>query len=452
MGPTAVLVRVALAVVFLVSGVAKLADREGTKQAVAGFGVPAALVSTTALALAPVELLVAALLVWTPSATAGLVAALALLAAFTAAVVVALASGRRPECHCFGRIGGADISLRTVARNAVLATLAAAGLYSLVTPEVDLSTAEAQAGTAGGLVLAGGVLLAEGVAGRAARRARDRQDAAAFEEGMAGGRPVRTAPPFRVPTLAGADTSLDELLAPGLPLLLVFLSPGCGPCRSLRPAVTWWAEVYAGRLTVAIVGGGGAGPNAAAYEDGVPSSLQVLLDDDNAILDAYGVIGTPAAVLVDPDRVIRGGVVAAGELLVRRLLAAGLAGTEPDTGHQQIEGVAASSLSLTSIPRPRQTVTSHQQPEQTVLVDEAVGASVSLNPIGGVVWSVIDGRSSLEEIVTDLAEVFDAQVDVVGQDVLKLVRSLGRSGMLEGVAAEQVSQDVDAVDQPEPAR
>ena len=117
----ALLACVALATIFVVSGVAKLADRDGTREAVAGFGVPPSLVRPVALGLAPAEIVVAVLVLVPATAAVGLVLALGLLLAFTAAVVIALRAGRRPECHCFGRIGGADVSARTVVRNLALA-------------------------------------------------------------------------------------------------------------------------------------------------------------------------------------------------------------------------------------------------------------------------------------------------------------------------------------------
>lgn len=447
MGPTTVLAAVALATVFVVSGLAKLADRDGTRQAVTGFGVPTRFVTLIAFALAPAELVVAVLLVWPATTAVGLVGAGLLLAAFTAAVIVAMLTGRRPECHCFGRIGGADVSVRTVLRNVALIALAGVGLVSLRSPELELTAGEAMAGIGAGLAVAGLVLLGEGMAGRAARRARARRDEAAYERGMAGGRPDAEAPEFRVGTLDGAEVSLTELLSPGLPLLLVFLSPGCGPCRTLRPAVTRWAEVYAGRLTVAVVGSGGLGANAAAYDDQVPQ-VAVLLDEDDTLRVAYGVRGTPAAVLVEPTGQLRGGVVASGERLVRRLLAAALAGAEFDTGHHDHahdSGVPADTIGLSSTPFPRRTVTAHQVQDDTILVDEAEGSSLSLDRIGAVVWSVLDGESALDEIVADLADVFGTGADVIGPDVLDMVRSLGRAGMLEGVAAEAVPDEIEPV-------
>src|SRR5262249_32149665 len=61
-----------------------------------------------------------------PSSTrwaAGIVA-LALLLAFCAAMGFAMARGKRPECHCFGRLHSEPIGWQTFARNGALIGLA----------------------------------------------------------------------------------------------------------------------------------------------------------------------------------------------------------------------------------------------------------------------------------------------------------------------------------------
>lgn len=433
-------VRVALATVFVVSGIAKLSDRNGTRQAVAGFGVPARLVASVAVLLAPAELVVALLLLVTPTAAVGLTVALMLLAGFTVAVLLALKAGRRPECHCFGRIGGADISGRTVARNAVLAGLAALGLVALAREGSALSDGSFVAAAIGGLVMATVVLLAEGLSGRAARRQREREDEAAYEAAQPAVARV-SAPRFTLDTPAGTTMSLDDLLAPGLPVLLITLSPGCGSCVRLRPDVAQWAQVLSPRVTVAVLAIGTPEANQRAYE-AVPH-LPVLLDDQE-VSQQLGTTATPSAVVIGADGVVASPV-AGGETLVRRLLASTLAGAEvgePAEGGDAEDGESgtpADELDLDSVVRPRGTVAVHQIGESTVLLDTTTGGTVAVDQIGALVWSVLDGTSRLDEIVADIADVFGAPVEAVGPDVLALVQSLGRAGLLSGVAPEATS-------------
>ncbi|MFZ0325080.1 MAG: MauE/DoxX family redox-associated membrane protein, partial [Actinomycetes bacterium] len=122
----ALIARLALAVTFAVSAVAKLRDREGARQAVADFGVPESLVAIVAVALAPLELASAVLLMTTDLGVVG-GAALggAMLLAFTVAIVVNLQRGNRVDCHCFGAMSTKPLSWWSVGRNAALLVLAA---------------------------------------------------------------------------------------------------------------------------------------------------------------------------------------------------------------------------------------------------------------------------------------------------------------------------------------
>ena len=129
--------RLSIAVVLIVSAIAKLADRHGLRRAMSEFGIPEVLARPAGLLLPAVELAVALALLPARSAWWAAVGALSLLLLFTSAVVGNIARGRRPECHCFGTLSSRPVSWRTVARNlalvAVAAVLVAAGPASLLT-------------------------------------------------------------------------------------------------------------------------------------------------------------------------------------------------------------------------------------------------------------------------------------------------------------------------------
>ena len=434
---------VALATVFTVSALAKLLDRPATREAVVAFGVPEPLAGSVAALLPPAELATAFLLVIPGTRLLGVLAAGLLLAGFTGAVLLALATGRRPDCRCFGRLGGADISGRTLARNAVLLTLVAVGgLGLLADPNDDVPPAWA---LGLGALVAAAVLGAEALAGRAARRRRDAADEAAFERGAE----QTVAPPFHAPNLVGGTTSLGDLLAAGRPLLIVTLSPGCGPCKRLRPDVASWATLFADRLTVAVLATGDLSVNQKAYAEW--PHLPVLVDE-GGVRRSLGTTGTPSAVVVAPDGRLASGV-AAGERLVRRLLVTALTGAEPVEGPGEPqefpeEWPTADQIDLAAVVGRRPGVEQHALGEGTMLLHPASGASVVLDRTGALVWSVIDASSPLEEIVHDLVEVFDVPVEVVGRDVLMLTRSLAQAGLLHGVrpapaAAASVTGRVD---------
>ncbi len=75
-----------LALVFLVAGVSKLADRAGSRQAIVDFGLPSPLATPLGILLPLAELTVAAALIPTPTAWWGAAAALALLLAAAAGI------------------------------------------------------------------------------------------------------------------------------------------------------------------------------------------------------------------------------------------------------------------------------------------------------------------------------------------------------------------------------
>ena len=118
--------RVALALVFGAAAVGKLVDRRGTVAAAEDLGVPAGMAGPVAGLLPVAELAVAVALAgaWGPSAVVGAAAGLFLLALMTCLVVLNLRQGRRPPCHCFGRVDDAPIGTGTVVRNLALMALA----------------------------------------------------------------------------------------------------------------------------------------------------------------------------------------------------------------------------------------------------------------------------------------------------------------------------------------
>jgi uncharacterized membrane protein YphA (DoxX/SURF4 family) len=119
--------RFLLSSLFLMAGVAKLARRGEVERAVRNYELlPARLVRPVARVLGPAEVAGGILLavgLATP-AVAGLLAAL--LATFTAAVVVNLLRGRDIDCGCFGLVAERRIGWPTVLRNGALAGCAIA--------------------------------------------------------------------------------------------------------------------------------------------------------------------------------------------------------------------------------------------------------------------------------------------------------------------------------------
>lgn len=345
--------RLSLAAVFAVSGVAKLADRPGSRRAIVGFGVPDRLAAPLAVLLPVAELAVAVALIPRGSAWGGAVGALGLLLLFCAGMGVNMALGRAPDCHCFGQLYSEPIGWPTLARNGVLA-----GVAGFVVWQGGADPGASAVAWLRGLTIAEGVGLALGMAalglGAAALwlslqlvaqqgRMFVRMDGLDVRIAEGPGLPVPAgphapsipspglpvgspAPAFSLPGLHGETATLDSLRALGKPVLLVFTDPACGPCAALMPDLGRWQLEHAAALTVALVSRGTPEANHAKSAEHHLSHL--LVQKDFEVMEAYLAPGTPSAVLVRPDGRI-GGPVATGVDGIRALVVHGTGGPAP---------------------------------------------------------------------------------------------------------------------------
>ena len=119
------LARIALGVLFLASGALKLRDPSWPSAARA-MGAP----RWTVPFVAPVEIVLGACLAAGVAEPWPAWLALAVLAAFSAALARVLRHpvGERPACACFGRWSAKPVGVSSVVRNGVLAVLAVAAL------------------------------------------------------------------------------------------------------------------------------------------------------------------------------------------------------------------------------------------------------------------------------------------------------------------------------------
>ncbi len=74
---------------------------------------------------------------------------------------------------------------------------------------------------------------------------------------------------------------------------------------------------------------------------------------------------------------------------------------------------------------------------ESLLLDPASGETHLLDAPGTVIIASLDGRSTLAEIADDIAEIVGADAEIVRNDVLDLVTTLGASGLIEGVERDQ---------------
>jgi peroxiredoxin len=366
MGTAMFVARLFLALVFVVAGITKLADREGSLRAIVDFGVPTALAAPLGLLLPLGELAVAATLLPASTAWWGAVGALALLSVFIVGISINLARGRKPDCHCFGQLHSAPAGWKTLVRNGALTAVAAfvvwEGYEGAAGPSAlswlgALSTAQL-VGLSGGVVvlalLAGQwTFLVHLLRQNGRLLVRLETVEATLAEGgsvlgpsqngtpvpQAEGLPVGSeAPQFSLSGLHGETLTLEALRSSGKPLMMLFTDPGCGPCNALLPDVGRWQEEHAKKLTLSLVSRGEVEENKTkASEHGLSN---VLLQKDWEVSESYEVRGTPSAVLISPDGKVASPV-AGGDEGIRGLLsyAVGEGAQLPMQPHQhQAEG------------------------------------------------------------------------------------------------------------------
>jgi len=303
MGTAVLGARILLAVVFATAGMGKLLDLPGSRDALRGFGVAEPLVRPIGLLLPLAELATAVALVAHPSAQWGGLAALLLLLAFIAGIANAMRRGRAPDCHCFGQIHSEPAGRSTLARNGVLAALAAFVLVegpgpSLVQWISDRTGAELVAtalGITAFVFAALSFFLWRDKRDLTLRLTNARIDLNARPPGL----PVGSlAPDFSLASTTGGEVSLRQLRARGRPVGLIFVSPDCGPCSELFPEVIRWQRTLAGGITLAFVSTGSPEDNRKAVGN---DATEVLLQEDFEVGTSYRVAATPTAVVVGAD-------------------------------------------------------------------------------------------------------------------------------------------------------
>jgi methylamine dehydrogenase accessory protein MauD len=289
--------RIVLAGVFIVAGLAKLADVGGSRRAAAEFGVPGRLAGAVGIGVPVVEIATAIALVPRTTGRWGAVAALVLLTVFAAAIANSLRAGAAPDCHCFGQLHSRPAGPATLIRNVVLAAAAAA----LVVAGPGSTLATVAPGVAA--AIAGGVIAVVVVAaqwslllGLLRQNGRLLERVAALEARLPapGGEVGSTAPALMLPNADGVPTALRP--AHGERTLLVFTDPGCGPCNALLPEIGTWQR---GDLNVAVIAGGTpAEARANREEHGIDT---VLIDEERRAFAAFAIDGTPSGILLGAD-------------------------------------------------------------------------------------------------------------------------------------------------------
>jgi thiol-disulfide isomerase/thioredoxin/uncharacterized membrane protein YphA (DoxX/SURF4 family) len=311
-----ILGRVVLSAVFAVAGISKLASFSQSRESAVEFGVPSPFALPFMVALISCELAVAIALIPAPSAWYAAIVALTLFALFSGVIAANLIKGKRPTCNCFGQLHPTEIGWPTFARNILLAAIAAlvvaeptAARTSLFTWTHELNTMQAVSlaaiAIATALLVAIVALLLQVV--RQQGRMLLRFDAIEHHLGVVtdqapapvGLQPGSPAPAFALRLLDGRELSLEELLQPKKPALLVFSNPSCGPCQELLPQIAQWQQEFAEKLSIALLSEGSAEDNRSKF--GSSGLAKILLQKQRETAEAYQVYATPSAVMIAPN-------------------------------------------------------------------------------------------------------------------------------------------------------
>jgi hypothetical protein len=325
LGMTVLGARLFLLGVLGVAALAKFADRARFQTMLRdSFSVPRRLLPVVSIAVPAVELIVAAALVPSASARWAAIAAGALLAGFTGALLLARARGAA-DCNCFGASRYSRIGRAALVRNIVLLCLA--GLVGGAGPGASATSWLAQPSTTA-LLTAAGLIYAAGLGllawfvwellrqqGRLLRRL-DSLEAASgqvdIQHAATETLPVlpraqvgERAPELGLATIDGADREASQSDRS----LRVFFDPGCGPCTAILPTVAALARDPSRPVDIVPIASGDAEDiRATAVEHGLTG---VLWDPERTAANAHGIAGTPAAVLVQDGRIAWTGLGAA---------------------------------------------------------------------------------------------------------------------------------------------
>ena len=320
------LIPITLVIVLVVSAIAKARVPSATASAVRLLRLPPAINGGWVARWLPgSEIVLAATMLspWLPLARLASVAALLLFLAYWVIIARAMTFQPRPSCGCFGQIGDQRVTWRTLVRNTLL--LAGAGVFVWMTWSQDSTVWSVLAGATGRelAILWSAAYLAvvvwfivsppgSGEHWWRRRRAPEQEEVEHSEVGHSdtGADELEY---VRVPIPDGFlldpdrnAVSLHELIMTG-PVLLVFVSCGCGSTRLSWERLDAWAHAIP-RVQV-------LGVETRPIGDlGIPGIAPRLFHDPaGKAWEALQIPGTSSAVLLGADGLLAGGPVHGNE-------------------------------------------------------------------------------------------------------------------------------------------
>ncbi len=273
--------RLALSAVTLISGLGKLVDPAGGRQAMADFGLPSRWVDPAARLLPAFEIALSLAVLLNPTATWACAGLAGLFLVFSLGIANLLRQDKAPPCNCFGAVHSEPVSSWTFIRALGLAGLSLVG-FVLPVYRLPLATA---------LVT---YLSAAGVNYLVAKRMQKERET----------KLNRLRVGQRIPALQlDNGTWLQDVLPDQDKSLLFLTSPRCGPCRQLKDSLAQYRDRIAADLRIVEIR-----EAVDSMPDEDPTSLPVSSNDFKRFLSP-----TPGALLVDRTGTILTPPVAGGE-------------------------------------------------------------------------------------------------------------------------------------------
>jgi thiol-disulfide isomerase/thioredoxin/uncharacterized membrane protein YphA (DoxX/SURF4 family) len=328
------LIRLFLAAIFIVAGVGKLLDLEGSKKSVIAFGTPEDLAKTMSIAIPFAEIVFGVCLLFISTAWIGSVGVFLFLLVFIGGMIWQLAQGNAPDCHCFGAIHSEPVSKKSLTRNIVFALLAlilvAQGRNQGVSI-ADLSNENALQlffGIATVGFLGAVVFYLKKISEQQTQIMRRIEvleltsSAGELVEHEHNTNPYESlpigspAPDFDLPDINGREITFENLLSDAKPMLFFYVSPTCAPCEALLPEIEAWASDLKDKVNFIFLSSGKAEENIKKF--GTNIGL-ILLQNYREVVEQFNIRWTPTAVFVNTSGAIASHL-AVGDAAIRELV------------------------------------------------------------------------------------------------------------------------------------
>ena len=229
------------AVVLLVSGGSKVQSHDTVSDALDALGLPGSQLPSGVLSMLPwAEIVLGALLLIVGGVFGIVVAscAVALFCLYLGIIIRAVVTIPDPvDCHCFGDLAPGDIGARTIVRNVLLVAASVLALIAAIDdrrPAIERIIKASAGDLWWWLAAVLTVVVVATVLYRPVDDAAEEDDAEEIADYESVPIPLAS-----VTDVEGRTTTLRGLVAQR-PVLLIFVSPGCGPCERVMTKAPGW--------------------------------------------------------------------------------------------------------------------------------------------------------------------------------------------------------------------